>query len=66
MGVDWSDSTSLTAAAESLRQLGPEFEDLAKQFDLAATRMVTNLATKVNELRDNAKKTFESIEKVAD
>ena len=64
--VDWSDSTTLSAAAEQLRQLGPDFEGLASQFDLAAERMVTNLATQVNQIHDNAKKTIESIEKVAD
>ena len=63
-GVDWADEGSLQDAADSLRDLGPEYEDLAVQLELAATRFTTSLTTRVLELRDNAEETNKSIEKM--
>ena len=64
MGVDWSDSSSLQSAADRIRDLGPEYEELAVQLELAATRFSTNLTTQVLQLKDAAVDTSKSIEKL--
>ena len=63
--VDFGDADALTAAAESIRTLGPEFEFVALELDNAANRLTDNISMRIIQIREATIETAKSAEKMS-